>query len=105
MAKLSGLLQTVRIYGYHDDAEEEIIALATEQNEENDNKSEDDGVSYAVSHSQACDALETVLVYLIQQPHVPESITLTINSLLIETNKKRYNTYNKLNLLNIISKQ
>ncbi len=93
--------------GYHDYTEEEIIALATEQNEGNDNESEDedDGVSHVVSHSQACDALETVLTYLQQQAHVPESTTVTINSLLIETNKKRYNNLKQTKLSKYFNKQ
>ncbi len=60
-------------------------------------------MSHVVSHSQACDALDTVLTYLQQQAHVPESTTVTINSLLIETNKKRYNNLKQTNLVNILT--
>ena len=37
-----------------------------------------------VSHSEACCALDTVLAYLEQQPGVPISTTVMINSLLVE---------------------
>ncbi len=56
-------------------------------------------------HNQACDALETVLTYLQQQAHVPESTTVTINSLLIETNKKRYNNLKQTKLSKYFNKQ
>ena len=54
-------------------------------------------------YHQACDALETVLEYLQQQHHVPGSTTMTINSLLIETNKKRYNSLKQTKLSNILA--
>ena len=49
-----------------------------------------------LSHSEACCAQETVLTYLEQQPGVPVSTTLTINSLLVEVAKKRSKKQTKI---------
>ena len=49
-------------------------------------------VTQTVSHSQACQALETVLVYLEQQPEIPMSITVLLNTLLTQTARKRFQT-------------
>ena len=39
-------------------------------------------------HATACQAIETVLTYLEQQPFTPMTAVVTINGLLIETAKK-----------------
>ena len=39
-----------------------------------------------------CQAFETILVYLEQQPHVPINATVLINGLYMEAVKKRYET-------------
>ena len=51
-----------------------------------------DVVTQTVSHSQACQALETVLVYLEQQPEITLSTTVLLNSLLTQTARKRFQT-------------
>ena len=79
--------------GYHD---EEIVAYT--RGVDGDEESEDDeGESPPmVSHSEACCALESVLAYLEQQPGVPVSTTVTINSLLVEGAKKRSKKQTKI---------
>ena len=62
--------------GYHDYSEEEIVALLREEGENNFNEDEDEETAPTVSHAQACQAFETVLVYLEQQPHVPMNATV-----------------------------
>ena len=93
--------------GYHDYTEEEIAVLATEENGANDGGSEDEDEKNhsVISHSQACNALETVLAYLQQQPNVPESTTMTINGLLIETTKKQYDNSKQTKLSKYFHKQ
>ena len=56
--------------GYHEYIDEELVTHVREEIEENDEEEDDDDnvVTQTVSHSQACQALETVLVYLEQQP-------------------------------------
>ena len=81
--------------GYHDYGKEEIVALLREEGENNFNEDEDDETAPTaptVSHAQACQAFETVLVYLEQQPHVPMNATVLINGLYMEAVKKRYET-------------
>ena len=74
--------------GYHELTGEEIVAYTRYMRDE---ESEDDRGESApmVSHSEAYCALEIVLAYLEQQPGVPVSTTVTINSLLVEVAKKR----------------
>ena len=74
--------------GYHELTGEEIVAYT--RYVYRDEESEDDRGESApmVSHSEACCALEIVLAYLEQQPGVPVSTTVTINSLLVEVAKK-----------------
>ena len=81
--------------GYHDYSEEEIVALLKEEGENNFNEDKDEETAPTaptVSHAQACQAFETVLVYLEQQPHVPLNATVLINGLYMEAVKKRYET-------------
>ena len=66
---------------YHDYSEEEIVSLLREEGENNFNEDEDEETAPTaptVSHEQACQAFETVLVYLEQQPHVPMNATVLI---------------------------
>ena len=44
-----------------------------EESEENEDEDDNDVVTQTVSHAQACQALETVLAYLEQQPEIPMS--------------------------------
>ena len=70
-----------------------VVTHVTEESEENDEEDDDDNVvTQIVSHSQACQALETVLVYLEQQPEIPMSTTVLLNSLLTQTARKRFQT-------------
>ena len=73
-------------------SEEEIVALLREEGENNFNENEDEETAPTVSHAQACQAFETVLVYLEQQPHVPMNATVLINGLFMEAVEKRYET-------------
>ena len=77
--------------GYHDYSEEEIVALLREEGENNFNE-DDEETAPTASHAQACQAFETVLVYLEQQPHVPMNATVLINGLYMKAVKKRYET-------------
>ena len=45
-----------------------------------------------INGPQDCQAFETILVYLEQQPHVPINATVLINGLYMEAVKKRYET-------------
>ena len=78
--------------GYHEYTDEELVTHVREESEENDDEDDDSVVTQTVSHSQACQALETVLVYLEQQPEIPMSTTVLLNSLLIQTARKRFQT-------------
>ena len=80
--------------GYHEYTDEELVTHVREESEENDEEEDDDDnvVTQTVSHSQACQALETVLVYLEQQPEIPMSTTVLLNSLLTQTARKRFQT-------------
>ena len=51
-----------------------------EEGENNFNEDKDEETTApTVSHAQACQAFETVLVYLEQQPHVPMNATVLIS--------------------------
>ena len=72
-----------------------VVALLREEGENNFNENEDEETAPTaptVSHAQACQVFETVLVYLEQQPHVPMNATVLINGLFMEAVKKRYET-------------
>ena len=77
--------------GYHEYTDEELVMHVTGRSEENDEE-DDDIVTQTVSHAQACQALETVLAYLKQQPEVPMSTTVLVNALLSQTARKRFQT-------------
>ena len=69
--------------GYQEYTDEELVTHVTGKSEENDDEDDDDNiVTQTASHSQACQALETVLVYLEQQPEIPMSTTVLLNSFL-----------------------
>ena len=76
--------------GYHEYTDEELVihGNASEEKEENE-EDNDELFTQNVSHAQACQALETVLAYVEQQPEVPMSTTILLNSLLIQTARKR----------------
>ena len=80
--------------GYHEYTDEELVTHVREESEGNDEEEDDDDniVTQTGSHSQACQALETVLVYLEQQPEIPMSTTVLLNSLLTQTARKRFQT-------------
>ena len=80
--------------GYHEYTDKELVTHVREESEENDEEEDDDDnvVTQTVSHSQACQALETVLVYLEQQPEIPMSTSVLLNSLLTQTARKRFQT-------------
>ena len=75
--------------GYHEYTDEELVihGNASEEKEENE-EDNDELFTQNVSHAQACQALETVLAYVEQQPEVPMSTTILLNSLLIQTKEK-----------------
>ena len=56
--------------GYREFSEEEIVSIAREEVAENSEEENDDHeiTSPTVSHASACQALQTVLTYLEQQP-------------------------------------
>ena len=77
--------------GYHEYTDKELVTHVSEESEEiNEEDDGDNVVTQTVSHSQACQALETVLVYLEQQPEISMSTTVLLNSLLTETARKRF---------------
>lgn len=77
--------------GYRDIDEDDIIELV--QNEatgaDMEEEQDDEAVPLLVSHGRACDAIETVLAYLEQQPDVPMIATVTLNGLLMKAARKR----------------
>lgn len=78
--------------GYHDFTDEEIITLVREENNgSNEQEDEEEESQVTVSHAQACQAIETVMKYLEQQPKVPMNTTVLLNGLLMETTRKRAN--------------
>ena len=79
--------------GYHELTDEEIVAYTRDVDGDEESEGESPPM---VSHSEAYCALETVLAYLEQQPGVPVSTTVTINSLLVEVAKKRSKKQTKL---------
>jgi hypothetical protein len=50
--------------GYHEYTVGELVTHVREGSEQNDDKADYDIVTPTVSHAQACQAMETVLVYL-----------------------------------------
>ena len=78
--------------GYHEYTDEELVTHVREESEENDDEDDNDVVTQTASHAQACQALETVLAYLEQQPEIPMSTTVLLNGLLIQTARKRVQT-------------
>ena len=74
--------------GYHEYTNEEIVANVTKRIEEIDEE-DDDVITLDVTHAQACEALETVLAYLEQQPDIPFGTNVIVNSLLNHTAMKR----------------
>ena len=74
--------------GYHEYTDEEIVANVTKRIEEIDEE-DDDVITQDVTHAQACEALETVLAYLEQQPDKPFGTNVIVNSLLNHTAMKR----------------
>ena len=69
--------------------------MEKEEGENNVNEDEDEETAPTaptVSHAQACQAFETALLYLEQQPHVPINATVLIYGLFMEAVKKRYET-------------
>ena len=79
---------------YHEHTDKELVMHVREESEANDEEEDDDDnvVTQTVSHSQACQALETVLVNLEQQPEIPMSTTVLLNSLLTQTAMKTFQT-------------
>ena len=63
-AQVDWLSSDNNVPGYRDCSEEEIVALLREEGENNFNENEDEETAPTVSHAQACQAFETVLVYL-----------------------------------------
>ena len=59
--------------GYCEFSEAEIISIGREKNEEtNEEEADDDKINPpTVSHASACQALQTVITYLEQQPTAP----------------------------------
>ena len=75
---------------YREYTEEEIASIVREENEANDDEEDDDDIVLpTVSHATACQAIETILTYLEQQPFIPIGTVVTLNGLLVETAKKR----------------
>ena len=76
--------------GYHKYTEDEIIKIAHEEvsgvQEEEDEEEIDEPL---VTHTQACEAAETLLKYLEQQPDIPISTTILLNGLLMQAARKR----------------
>ena len=68
---------------YHDTElpGEDIVAYTRDVDGDDEYEDDDDESPPMVSHSEACCTLENVLAYLEQQPGVPVSTTVTINSL------------------------
>ena len=87
--------------GYHEYTDEEIVANFTKRIEEIDEE-DDDVVTQEVTHAQACEALETLLAYLEQQPDVAFGTNVIINALLNQTAMKRFNTQNSRELVTIL---
>ena len=77
--------------GYREFSEEEIVSIARDENTENTEEEgdEEEITPPTVSHAKACEALQTVLMYLEQQPTAPMGTTVILNGLLLETAKKR----------------
>ena len=77
--------------GYRDIDEDDIIELVQNEATRADMEEEQDSeaVPLLVSHGRACDAIETVLAYLEQQPDVPMVATVTLNGLLMKAARKR----------------
>ena len=82
--------------GYHELTDEEIVAYTKDVDGDEEFEDNEGEIPPMVSHSEACCALETVLAYLEQQPGVPVSTTVTINSLLVEVAKKRSKKQTKI---------
>ena len=57
------------------------MANVTKRIEEIDEE-DDDVITQYVTHAQACEALETVLAYLEQQPDIPFGTNVIVNALL-----------------------
>ena len=75
--------------GYHEYTDEEIVANVTKRIEEIDEE-DDDVITQDVTHAQACEALETVLAYLEQQPDIPFGTNVIVNVLLNQTAMKEF---------------
>ena len=67
--------------GYREFTDDELVVHVTGQSDENEDDDEEDVVTHTVSHAQACQALETVLTYLEQQPDTSISTTVLISGL------------------------
>ena len=75
---------------YHEYTEEEIASIVRMEREQSNEEEEEEDINPPiVSHASACQALQTVLTYLEQQPSVPMGTMVTLNGLLIEAAKKR----------------
>ena len=77
--------------GYHEYTEEEIVSIAREENEseQDDDENDIETTLPTVSHAMACKAIQTVLTYLEQQPSTPMGTVVTLNGLLTEASTKR----------------
>ena len=76
--------------GYREFSEEEIVSIARDENTENAKEEDDEEITpLTVSHAKACQALQTVLMYLEQQPKAPMGTMVILTGLLLETAKRR----------------
>lgn len=92
--------------GYHELTDEEIAArtreIIEEQEEEEEEKEKE--TSPTVSHTQACHALEIVLMYVEQQPGIQVSTTVMLNSVLVEATRKQSVNIKETKITDYISK-
>ncbi len=49
-----------------------------------------------ISHAAACSAMQTVLTYLEQQPSTSMGAVVTVNGLLIEASRKRFDNLKQI---------
>ena len=79
---------------YHEYTDDELVTPVREESEENEEEEDDSDnvVTQTISHSKARQALETVLVYLEQQPEIQMSTIVLLNTLLTQTARKIFQT-------------
>ena len=76
--------------GYHEYTEDEIIKIAQDEvSGVQEEEYEEEIDEPMVTHTQACEAAETLLKYLEQQPDIPISTTIFLNGLLMQAARKR----------------